>query len=116
MLAQNNMGVLYANGQGVDKDLVEAVRWYRKAAEQGHAQAQTNLGFTYANGRGVDKDVKRAADWCARAAAQGHPVGMRLAASYFAAGRGWWLRRRIYAKGIALSCGNSTALGAVCAA
>ena len=35
--------VCYDNGQGVAKDEVEAVKWYRKAAEQNHAQAQYNL-------------------------------------------------------------------------
>ena len=29
------------------------VRWYRLAAEQGHASAQSNLGVMYANGEGV---------------------------------------------------------------
>ena len=35
---------------------MEAVRWYRKAAEQGHAEAQYNLGSCYDNGDGVAKD------------------------------------------------------------
>ena len=30
-------GASYANGEGVAQDLVEAVKWYRLAAEQGHA-------------------------------------------------------------------------------
>ncbi len=38
-------------------DLVEAVTWYRKAAEQGHAEAQFNLGVCYFNGKGVVKDL-----------------------------------------------------------
>ncbi|MSR43556.1 MAG: hypothetical protein EXS19_05920, partial [Pedosphaera sp.] len=33
--AQYNLGVMYANGLGVPKDEVEAVKWYRKAADQG---------------------------------------------------------------------------------
>jgi TPR repeat protein len=31
---------MYATGQGVPQDHVEAVKWYRKAAEQGYAKAQ----------------------------------------------------------------------------
>ena len=46
--AQYNLGVCYANGQGVAKDEVEAVKWYRKAAEQNYAAAQYNLGVCYA--------------------------------------------------------------------
>ena len=54
--AQHNLGVMYANGQGVTKNDAEAVRWYRRAAEQGYASAQLNLGFMYANGQGVTKN------------------------------------------------------------
>ena len=35
---------MYEYGQGVGKDEVEAVKWYRKSAEQGDARAQCNLG------------------------------------------------------------------------
>ena len=34
---------MYANGHGVKQDAAEAVRWYRKAADQGHASPQYNL-------------------------------------------------------------------------
>ena len=43
---------MYANGRGVLKDDAEAVKWYRLAAEQGHADAQFYLGVMYANGPG----------------------------------------------------------------
>ena len=43
-------------GKGVAKDEVEAVKWYRKAADQGDAQAQFNLGVCYRKGEGVAKD------------------------------------------------------------
>ena len=33
--AQVNLGVMYDNGEGVLQDDKEAVKWYRKAAEQG---------------------------------------------------------------------------------
>jgi hypothetical protein len=41
---------------GVGKNEVEAVEWYRKAAEQNNAEAQSDLGECYAWGRGVAKD------------------------------------------------------------
>jgi TPR repeat protein len=34
-------------------DCEEAVSWYRKAAEQGYAEAQFNLGIMYATGEGI---------------------------------------------------------------
>ena len=61
----------YANGLGVAKDEVEAVKWYRKAAEKGNAEAQLNLGEMYANGRGVEEDDVEAYKWFLLSGAQG---------------------------------------------
>ena len=41
--AQFNLGRVYDNGEGVAKDLAEAVKWYRLASEQGLAEAQSAL-------------------------------------------------------------------------
>jgi len=35
---------LYFDGDGVEKDRVEAVKWYRKAADRGDAEAKAALG------------------------------------------------------------------------
>ena len=69
--AQYNLGVMYANGNGVPQDDVEAVKWYRLAADQGDADAQYNLGVMYANGTGVPQDDVEAYKWWNLAAAQG---------------------------------------------
>ena len=53
------------------QDDQQAVAWYRKAAEQGHASAQFNLGNMYANGRGVPQDRQQALAWYRKAAEQG---------------------------------------------
>ena len=42
--AQTNLGIMYAEGQGVPQDYKEAVKWYRLAAAQGFAGAQSNIG------------------------------------------------------------------------
>ena len=42
--AQYFLGAMYAKGEGVPKDNAEAVKWFRKAAEQGHTDAQYILG------------------------------------------------------------------------
>lgn len=52
------------------KDLQQAVYWYKKAANQGYANAQYNLGALYANGDGVAKDVNQARFWWNKAANQ----------------------------------------------
>ena len=45
--AQYNVGLIYANGLGVKRDVAEAQKWYEKAAKQGNAPAQYNLGQLY---------------------------------------------------------------------
>ena len=69
--AQFNLGVMYADGEGVPQNYSEAVRWYRLAAEQGDASAQFNLGIMYANGEGVPQDYSEAMRWFQLAAEQG---------------------------------------------
>jgi TPR repeat protein len=63
---------MYRNGYGVDQDDAEAVKWYRKAAEQDHAFAQSNLGLMYANGLGVEQDYIQAYKWMLLAGVNGH--------------------------------------------
>ena len=70
--AQFNLGVMYANGEGVAEDDKQAVYWYTKAAEQGIASAQFNLGVMYANGEGVAEDYVMAHMWWNIAATNGH--------------------------------------------
>lgn len=49
--AQNQIGLMYANGQGTTRDDSSAAYWFQRAAEFGHARAQRNLDFLIANGR-----------------------------------------------------------------
>ena len=76
--AQNNLGGMYEFGRGVPQDYGEAVRWYRLAADQGHASAQRNLGGMYADGRGVPQDDVAAHMWANLAAAQGDETARKL--------------------------------------
>ena len=46
---------MYRNGEGVPQDYAEAVKWFRLAAEQGHACAQTLLGAIYHNGSALPR-------------------------------------------------------------
>ncbi len=61
--AQFDLGVLYAQGRGVQRDLTEAARWYRKAAAQGNAEAEFALGQMYSRGWGVPRDEADALRW-----------------------------------------------------
>ena len=48
--AQYNLGIFYSQDDSVDKDMTEAVKWFRKAAEQGYEPAIDSL----ANGTTID--------------------------------------------------------------
>ena len=84
--AQYNLGVMYANGQGVRQDYAQAVQWYRKVAEQGDAEAQYNLGLMYYKGEGVRQDLALAQEWFGKACQNGNQNGcdnyQRLKAGY----------------------------------
>jgi hypothetical protein len=63
---------MYDKGKGVLHDNVEAVKWYRLAAEQGDVSAQLNLGLMYAKGKGVPQNIVFAHMWWNLAGAQGN--------------------------------------------
>lgn len=59
-------------------DYKQAVKWYKKAAKQGHALAQTMLGLCYFYGNGVKEDYPEAAEWFRSAADQGEKNAQNL--------------------------------------
>lgn len=65
------LGWAYYEGEGVPRDLTEAVKWWRKAADQGHLKAQASLGWAYYKGEGVPKDYAEAVKWYRKAAEKG---------------------------------------------
>lgn len=62
------------DAESANPDLVQAARWYRAAAEQGHAVSQANLGLMYAQGQGLARDDRQAVRWLTRAGQQGHTI------------------------------------------
>ena len=60
------------HGEGVPRDVPQALALYCRAARLGDAQAQYALGWMLANGRGTRRDDGAAAQLFALAAAQGH--------------------------------------------
>ena len=66
------LAFMHEKGLWVPKDLAEAAKWYRLAAEQGLAQAQYTLGWMYDEGVGVLENYQEAAKWYRLAAEQGN--------------------------------------------
>ena len=66
--AQRELGDWYVSSG----DRVEGVRWYRKAAEQGNADAQFTLGLSYNSGLGVPQNYTEFVRWYRKAAKQGY--------------------------------------------
>ena len=70
--AQYNLGVLYQEGKGVERDFEKARHYHELAANQGDAGAQYNLGIFYKKGYGVEQDYDKAKYYYERAEEHGH--------------------------------------------
>ena len=88
VMAQNNLGVMYEQGRGVERDEALAARWYLKAAQQGLTVAQANLAVLYEEGRGVPTDEQQAAQWYRLAGDAGHATSQYRLARLFDEGGG----------------------------
>ncbi|MDR1111698.1 MAG: hypothetical protein LBP92_13650 [Deltaproteobacteria bacterium] len=59
-LAQFHLASAYCDGEGTGRDLAEAARWFRLAADQGLSTAQLNLGLILLGaGDGGREEAKR---------------------------------------------------------
>src|SRR5580658_537594 len=61
--AEYDLGLLYAKGLGVPRDLQAAQQWYEASALQGNAQAEFSLGQMYAQGWGIPSNDASALRW-----------------------------------------------------
>ncbi len=52
----NGVGTMYAEGRGVAKDAVEAVRWFRSSCAKDASTGCEHLAQAFETGRGVAKD------------------------------------------------------------
>ena len=86
--AQNELGMCYFKGEGVEKDPKLAEYWIRKAAEQGYAPAQCNLGrCCLAFHKGEDA-IRQALHWFRKSAEQGYPEAQAALGAGYAYGIG----------------------------
>ncbi|WP_308603966.1 tetratricopeptide repeat protein [uncultured Fibrobacter sp.] len=66
------LGTMYLDGDGVQQDYDEALRYLTRAASAGDALAQNSLGYMYGMGKGVERDYYKAVKWYKEAAMQGN--------------------------------------------
>lgn len=64
------VATFYEVGRGVKRDLAEAARWLRRAAETDYAPGQYHYGVALLLGRGVPRDMAAGKAWIRRAADQ----------------------------------------------
>ncbi len=88
VLAEYDLGTLYADGRGVTKDPGQADLWFRKAANQGYAIAQYRLGRLYDATHGGISDDAQAAAWYQKAADQGLAEAQNDLGTMYANGQG----------------------------
>jgi uncharacterized protein len=110
--AQFNLGLLYANGQGVPQDYVQARQWYEKAAIQGDALAQLNLGIIYGNGKGVPEDYQLALYWFRLSVNQGNAMAQTQLGLMYERGNGVTQDFILAHKWYILGAANGDKLGA----
>ena len=89
--SQWRMGVYYAQWAlpvGAESNLVNALAWYRKAADQNYAKAEYNLGNFYSVGRVVETNLAEAVKWYRKAADQNYADAQNNLGVCYANGRG----------------------------
>jgi hypothetical protein len=73
VFAQFVLAKRYHNGEGVDKDIAQALKWYRAAAKAGHIEAQFELAALLDTGaEGIEANSNEAYKWYSKAAYEGH--------------------------------------------
>ncbi len=82
------LGVMYAEGLYVPKDMAKGVKWFRNSAEQGDAIAQHMLGILHDSGKGVPKDNREAVKWFLKSAEQGYASSQNYLGIHYAEGDG----------------------------
>ncbi len=83
-----SLGYFYYNGWAVDKDPVQAAKWFEKAAAAGETSVLATLGIMYASGNGVQRNDALAVEWDRKAAAAGDAIGMLGLGFMYENGRG----------------------------
>eukprot|EP00942_MAST-04A_sp_MAST-4A-sp1_P006737 g6737.t1 len=78
------LGDMYKLGlHGVERDIIKAVEWYRKASLKGYGVASHHVGELYENGIGFHRDMNEAYAWFLKGAKQGYHHSQALVAKVY---------------------------------
>ncbi|MGE5027918.1 MAG: tetratricopeptide repeat protein [Betaproteobacteria bacterium] len=86
--AQLQLGMRYAEGDGVIQNDKEAAKWFALAAQQGLAEAQYQYGLALLQGRGVVQDYRAAFNWIEKPAQRGYAKAQYSLAELYRYGTG----------------------------
>ena len=70
--AENNLGIMYRDGLGGEKNEKKARELFEKATSKGNIDALYNLGVMYGDGLGGEKNEKKARELFEKAASKGN--------------------------------------------
>lgn len=76
--SQYILGMAYFNGEGIDINYFEAIKWFKLSAMKGNMNAYYQLGVCFENGYGVEKNKERAKFYYQQAAELGHKKAKEL--------------------------------------
>lgn len=74
---QHRLGVMYLEGDGVDRNYEKAFTYLLKAAKQGNANAQAVVGWMYSEGEGVSLDEEESLFWSNKACSNGEETACK---------------------------------------
>ena len=81
--SQENIGLVYLDGDGVEQNDELAAKWLTQAALQGQMKAQLTLGLMTLAGRGVAESQNQGMKWIEQSAERGSvQAAMALAKAY----------------------------------
>lgn len=86
--AQFELSIRFQNGDGVDSNREEALKWLRAAANSGHREAQYRLGKRLLDGEGLSSATAEGFVWVQKAADQNYEPAQLLIATCYEEGRG----------------------------
>ena len=70
--AESMLGLLYAQGKGVERDFQKSIALFKSAAAKGDPDGLYYMGYSYLEGTGVEADTVTALAYYIQAAARGH--------------------------------------------